>query len=254
MKKTFGLLIGLTLACCFMTGEAWSRGGGGGGGHGGGGGGHGGGFGGGYGHGGYGYGGYGGFGYGLGLGYGLGYGYGGYGGLGYGYAGYPYYGGYSNPNYGGYNYSTPNYAPSTYPPNYPPMNSPVYSTYDPNIYNSYYYAPAPSDQGYLANTAKPAPSVQVAARAPVQLEVIVPDSQARVWVDGKLTSSTGADRIYTTAPLQTGYSYTYNLKVVGNRAGHEVAVERQVQVVPGRLNRVDFTKEFNSVGTTSSVP
>jgi uncharacterized protein (TIGR03000 family) len=236
MKKAFGLLVGLALVACLATGEAWGRGGGGGGGgHGGGGGG---------GHAGGGF-------YGLGLGYGLGYGIGGYGGYGGGY-----YGG--SPYYGGYDYSYPAYSyPPSYAPSYPPMGIPAYSTVPAYTnYDSYYYSPtpAPSNPGYYVNNNPQAQTVQVAAKAPVQLEVLVPDSQARVWVDGKLTSSTGGDRIYTTAPLETGYTYAYNVRVEWNRGGHEVAVERQVKVVPGRLNKVDFTKDVNQPGVTSSVP
>jgi uncharacterized protein (TIGR03000 family) len=244
MKKVFVLLVGAALIGCLASGEAWARGGGGGG-HGGGGhggGGHGG-FGGG--HGGFGYGGYGrgGFGYGgygyggFGLGYGIGYGLG-YGGYGLGYGGY--YGGYGYPYYDPYPY----YGAPAYPA--PAYGVPSY----PVAYNTYYYAsPNTAPSNSYANAQ---PTVPAATTAPIQMEIIVPDSQARVWVDGKLTSTMGVDRTFATAPVETGYSYTYNVRVSWNQAGQEMSMERAVQVLPGRLNKVDFTQNTNAVGTSTT--
>jgi len=151
--------------------------------------------------------------FGRGYGYG-GYGYGGYGywpgWLGWGYYDSPYLGYYDSPYYG---YGNDYYPPAVYPPAY-------------------------------ANVPQPA----VAANDAV-LEVIVPDPQAHVWINGSPTTTTGADRTYVTTP-PAGSTIPYTVRATWNQNGKEVAAERQIQVIPGRTNRI----EFDAQPTSNPVP
>ena len=75
----------------------------------------------------------------------------------------------------------------------------------------------------------------------VRLEVTLPDPQARVWVDNHPTVSTGTDRVYVMSPLEMGYTYAYVCRL--QRGGPAtLPAERQVDVVPGRTTRIDFTR------------
>jgi uncharacterized protein (TIGR03000 family) len=236
MKRATCLLAVAIAILVWSVPLAFARGGGhGGGGHGGGGhggyahsygGGHGyGGYGRGYGGGGYygrgyGYGGYGGYGYGgfwpgFGLGYGLGYG------LGWGYP------------YNGYGYGYPAYDYGyTYPYDYSGGYYPGY----PNYYGS----------------AQPAvPATSVATAFPVRLDVMVPDPQAQVWINGQLTQASGTERVFVSSPIEQGYTYTYNMRAAWKQNGHQTTVDRNVQVTPGALIRVDFGQHLtgDSVST-----
>ena len=82
----------------------------------------------------------------------------------------------------------------------------------------------------------------------------MPDATARVWIDGRLTTTQGADRLFVTAPLERGYTYTYLVKAAWNQDGHDVMVEREVQVTPGHVNKVYITKADLRVGSTSTTP
>jgi len=169
----------------------------------------------GHGYGGRGY--YGGGGY-----YGRGY-YGGYGGFGLGYGlGYGF--GWGYPSYG---YGYGNYG-------YPYGSSDGY--YAPNAYPGYgnYYGSAPA-----------LPSSQMtAAAAPVRLDVIVPDAQAQVWLNGQLIQGTGTERDFVSSPVETGYNYTYKLRAAWKENGQPVNVERDVQVTPGITTFVDFSQRL----------
>ena len=96
--------------------------------------------------------------------------------------------------------------------------------------------------GTNASLARPPYAAQANSNmAPVQLEVMVPDSDAQVWVEGVLTKTRGRDRIYVTAPLEKGYAYTYNIRAVWYQEGQEIALDRRVQITPGTARLVDFT-------------
>jgi len=135
--------------------------------------------------------------------------YGGYG-LWYGGLGYGGYGGYRG--YGGY------YDGGTYYPYYGDVTP--------------YYAP-PSYQ-------MPPATASLPAMAPITLEVILPDPQAQLWLDGTPTTMTGVDRIYVSPPMEVGYTYVYDVRATWNQGGQPVTVDRRVQVMPGRHNIVDL--------------
>lgn len=142
------------------------------------------------------------------------------------------------------------YVGPTYPNNYyrsgyySPYRSGYYSPYrssyySPYWYDSYYYQPGttyystPSVQ-YV----QPAPPTAVAEGASIR--VILPDPQAKVWFDDRLTAQQGTDRwFHTPAITATG---TYRIRASWMVGGSEVVQERVVTVSPGQSFTVDFTR------------
>lgn len=166
--------------------------------------GRGGGYGGGY--GGYGYGGYGGFGLGLGVGYGLGYGGGYYGG---GYAYPDYSGSYVSPyTTGGYGYSDPGYAGAG-------VNSASYQSF------------------YPQNSAGQNTATNIHVRVPQSAQVLFDDTP---------TTQTGADRIFTTGPLDPSKRYSYQITARWTENGQERSETRNVSIIPGQSVGVDFMR------------
>lgn len=91
---------------------------------------------------------------------------------------------------------------------------------------SYYYAPT---------QAVPA----VAATA--SFRVILPDANAKVYVDGVATQQTGMDRMFVTPMLQPG-AYNYTIRAVYQVNGREMTHERTIRVTPGRTTVLDLTR------------
>jgi uncharacterized protein (TIGR03000 family) len=137
------------------------------------------------------------------------YGYG-YPNYGYGY-GYPYGYGYGHSYGHGYGYG---YGPS----------------YD-NGYRSYYYDEPQSDS-----------TTAYATTSAATIDVLVNDPDARVWVQGRETTSRGTERTFTSPGLESGYSYTYTVKARWTENGETLEAERQVTVSPGTRVTVDFTR------------
>ena len=188
------------------------HGGGGGGGHAGGGGGHPGGggnfHGGGYYHGGYSHYGYGYPGIGIGLGYGLGYG------------AYPYYD------------STPIYVP------------PVGPTVGPSSY-SYYPPEAPVLGSAIAPPGVAPPPQAAAINVPpdeAYVRVLVPDANAEVLLEGKVTDVLGRERLFSSPKLDPGSKYTYTVTASWLDQGHLVRQTREVALNAGQVSVVDFRR------------
>lgn len=146
-----------------------------------------------------------------------------------------YYDGYSRPGRDGYYYSRP-YSTYYYGPDY--YSRPYRSYYyEPD----YYYSSTPRygttwwGPGLLSTQAAPN------GQQPVELRVIVPDPNARVWVEDSLTQQRGTDRLFVSPPLEPGKSFTYNLRASWMENGREVSQERSVTVEAGRRAMVDFT-------------
>ena len=78
-------------------------------------------------------------------------------------------------------------------------------------------------------------------RQSVQFRVLLPEENARLAFDGKATKQSGVTRIFTTPPLELGYSYTYTLTATwGPNNYTEVIRTRIVQVKPGQAVEVDL--------------
>jgi len=133
-----------------------------------------------------------------------------------------YYGsGYYNPYYRGY--YNGGYAPSYY------YTTPQYQV-EPS-YDTYSYS-APVTQSYYSG---PGTSLQ-----PVTVSVFVPVPDAQVWFQNSLTQQQGTERVFQSAPLETGSTYIYTVKARWNENGRPVEQERQVNVQPGQSVTVDF--------------
>lgn len=135
-------------------------------------------------------------------------------------------GGYGNGRYGNSWYGNQNYGygSSYYTPSY--SYSPGYSTSD-----SYYYTPAqqyyPQQQSTVVDNA-------------AQIRVLLPDSNARVFVNGAATQQTGTERLYQTPALQANADNMYRIRATWNQGGREVTQERVINVNPNRMTVVDF--------------
>jgi len=112
------------------------------------------------------------------------------------------------------------------------------------------YATAPSTDVAYRNANSVVPSTAAIVR------VILPDSQANVWVDGNRTTSTGAVRVYQTPGLTTGG--TYQIKVAYKVGGREVTTEQSVMVTSGQTSVVDFNQTQSgtevATRTMSTIP
>ena len=118
-----------------------------------------------------------------------------------------------------YSYSTPSYSYST--PSYSyyttPSNSVV--TSNPVITQTSFYEPSDSRKSLLT--------------------VIVPTTDAQVWLNGTLMSSQGIERLYSSPPLDAG-NYTYSVKAQWMMDGKPVEQLRDVTVRAGQRSSVDF--------------
>jgi uncharacterized protein (TIGR03000 family) len=73
------------------------------------------------------------------------------------------------------------------------------------------------------------------------IEMHVPGS-ARVWVEGKLTSQTGPDRVFESPTLTPGSDYSYDIRVQWNENGKSVERQRKVKFRAGDQIYLTFGK------------
>jgi uncharacterized protein (TIGR03000 family) len=162
------------------------------------------------------------------------------------------------PYYYGYGYSPyyRNYSPYYY--GYGSYYSPYYYGYTP-YYRSYYY----SYPGYWYGGAGYPISYNNSAGGnsgsayvdpialyeqantqtrPATINVRVPDPTAQVWINGQLMQQQGLVRTYyTTEPLSAAGSNSYSIAVKWVQNGQPVEHVRDVRVMPGGYENVDFT-------------
>lgn len=111
--------------------------------------------------------------------------------------------------------------------------------YNDSPYYYYQNYPAPANQA-LGNQEQVMPAVPADGTATI--EALLPDASARLWVDGKETTSRGTSRRYATPPLQAGYKYVSTIRVAWQQDGEVHAVERQVPLTANGRVVVDFTQ------------
>jgi uncharacterized protein (TIGR03000 family) len=141
----------------------------------------------------------------------------------YGYSPYSTYGGWSYPSYTWGNYYTyPNYATNSYYSSAPPATS--------------YYGP-----GYSYGTPPAAET-----RDNALLNVRLPDANAELWVEGKLTQQRGTNREFSSPPLTPGKNYTYEVRARWTENGKQVERTRTVPVRANATATVDFTAPANN--------
>jgi len=163
-------------------------------------------------------------------GYGCGwYGCGGYAGCGYGgcgYGGYAYGGGW----YAGYGYGYPGYGYGVYAAN-------------PN-------------GGHSATAARTAARPTGAAPMPagdMRLTVNAP-ADAKVYINGRLTTSTGAVRSYMSTGLQPGVGYDYHVRAEFLRNGIPIVEEKSVQMTAGKEASLTFESTSASRVANTATP
>jgi uncharacterized protein (TIGR03000 family) len=121
-------------------------------------------------------------------------------------------------------------------------NYPYYYSY-PSDYYAYgdddYYGDVPQYYDYP-------PPQQYAVSRPVadvaRMEVLLPDPDGTLWVQGQQMKSTGTVRHFRSPQLDPSQQYTYNVKAEWNDNGKLVTDERQVKVQANGLAVVDFTR------------
>jgi uncharacterized protein (TIGR03000 family) len=112
---------------------------------------------------------------------------------------------------------------------------------------SYGYAvpvpvPVPGSN-YLTPPAPPAPQMPPADLTTAVVNVQLPRSDAKVWVDNNLmTEGSGSQRVFISPSLEAGYNYSYQIRASWMDNGQEVTAQRKVAVAPGRVSQVDFSK------------
>ena len=99
----------------------------------------------------------------------------------------------------------------------------TYSGTYSNGYTSYY----PQEQDVDTNS--------------VTIRMQVP-SGARVWLEGKETSQSGAGRMFVSPSLEPGYEYVYHIRVQWNQNGKTVERNREVTVHAGDFISLNMAK------------
>jgi uncharacterized protein (TIGR03000 family) len=110
----------------------------------------------------------------------------------------------------------------------------------------YYYTPGccyASSGGYVYPMMAYSPSSTVVAANTATIQVTVP-AGAKVYVDGNITSQTGAQRNFESPQLAPGTDFSYDLKVVWHdKDGTEVTQTRRVAVRANASISVNFGTE-----------
>ncbi|MFN4259718.1 MAG: TIGR03000 domain-containing protein [Gemmataceae bacterium] len=158
------------------------------------------------------------------------------------YWGYPsYYYGYSYPYY----VSTPVYVPYAVPSYYsvPLASAPVTVTQPAGSVRYSFYGPT-GTTGAVTTTATPASNI-------AQVEMVLPTTNAEVWVDGYKTTSTGTTRTFHSPPLTPGKKYHYQIRASWVQNGETMTEERTIPVAAGQQSIVNFTVPSESVGAAT---
>ena len=85
-------------------------------------------------------------------------------------------------------------------------------------------------------------------RNQAQVEVIVPDANAELIVEGKKMNALGTRRLFVSPELETGRTYVYTIKMQRNFDGRIEQDTRTVEVQAG----VTAVLNFNAAKTNSS--
>lgn len=86
--------------------------------------------------------------------------------------------------------------------------------------------------------------VCAADKKPLLLDVLLPED-AQLEVNGQKTKSTGETRQFQSAPMTTGRTYAYTLKVVWR----EYTLTRRVELQPDKLKTLDLRGEIQALAT-----
>lgn len=128
---------------------------------------------------------------------------------------------------GGYrSYYTPSYSYYTTP-------STTVVTSDPVITQTSFYEPSDSRKSLLT--------------------VIVPTSDAQLWLNGTLMNTQGIERSFSSPPLDLGVNYSYSVKAQWTVDGKPFEQLRDVTVRAGQQSTVDF-RQSSTQSTPLPIP
>jgi uncharacterized protein (TIGR03000 family) len=74
----------------------------------------------------------------------------------------------------------------------------------------------------------------------VNVRVMVPTREAKVWFENEATKQQGTDRLYSSPPLEKGRPYYYTIKATWMENGREVSREQTVPVRAGQQVVANF--------------
>ncbi|MEN1678174.1 MAG: TIGR03000 domain-containing protein [Planctomycetota bacterium] len=121
------------------------------------------------------------------------------------------------------------------------------STGSAGSYGGAVYGHTTVHSGHVIASTNATTTTRVVAAKPVtgkadsgMLSVRVP-TDAVVFVNGKKTTSTGSQRQYVSHGLQSGESYTYDVRVEVLRNGEKVSDSKSVKLVAGGNQSLDFS-------------
>jgi uncharacterized protein (TIGR03000 family) len=89
-----------------------------------------------------------------------------------------------------------------------------------------------------------APTLVHAQDRAVQLRVLVPQGDAKLFIDNKLTEQKGDERLFQSPPIEPGYSYRYTVTAKWWPNNYtEVIRTRTIDVKAGQTATIDLRKE-----------
>ncbi|MCI0638054.1 MAG: TIGR03000 domain-containing protein [Gemmataceae bacterium] len=145
-----------------------------------------------------------------------------------GYYGRGYYDGYYRGNYYGRWYYPGYYDRYTY-------RSPAAEFYVAPR-NSYYYT------GTYSGSSTPYVQPAAVATATAQIEIVAPNSNARVWFRGVESGQTGPSHWFDVTQLESGRAYSFEVEARWMQNGREMRHTRMIQVNAGQNLRVDLSR------------
>lgn len=104
--------------------------------------------------------------------------------------------------------------------------------------------PAPADPPPVGD--------QASLTGDATLTVSVPED-ARIFVNGASTTSTGSDRSYVSRGLQRGLNYTYEVRAEIEREGKTVEETKIVSLRAGQTSRLSFNLTASQAAPTTTV-
>lgn len=114
-------------------------------------------------------------------------------------------------------------------------------------YPRYYYSDTWVTPAYTE------PPQQVVQTTSANLEVLLPDPNAQLQLNGQNMTPTGTVRYFASPPLTPG-NYSYRVNATWTKDGKPVTAEMKVGVQPGKVTVVDFTQPQGQPGGQPPAP
>lgn len=100
--------------------------------------------------------------------------------------------------------------------------------------------------------AAPAPATGTQVKPDNGLIVVQVPADAKVFVNGALTKSTGTERQYFSVGLKAGYSYKYDIRVEVERNGQTISESKSVTLTAGSRDSLAFRLNGTSANLAAS--